>query len=165
MLGPAPAVLVTGMSGVGKSTVLAELARRGHETVDTDLAGWTIEVRDAAGDVVDHVWDASRVTALLAAPRRGPVFLGGCVSNQGLWYPHFAAVVLLSVDRDTMLRRVMMRENPYGRSASDRRRILSDLAEAEPLLRASATCELDGTLPVAVLADRLEAVAVGTDVP
>jgi dephospho-CoA kinase len=30
------AVLVTGMSGVGKSTALAELARFGFTTVDTD---------------------------------------------------------------------------------------------------------------------------------
>lgn len=47
----------------------------------------------------------------------------------------------------------------------ERRRILADLAEMEPLLRASATWELDGTLPVTVLADRLEAVAAGTSAP
>jgi predicted ATPase len=34
-------VLVTGMSGVGKSSALAALARRGFELVDTDEPGWT----------------------------------------------------------------------------------------------------------------------------
>jgi predicted ATPase len=29
-------ILITGMSGTGKSTLLAELGRRGHRTVDTD---------------------------------------------------------------------------------------------------------------------------------
>jgi dephospho-CoA kinase len=29
-------ILVTGMSGTGKSTALAALARRGHRVVDTD---------------------------------------------------------------------------------------------------------------------------------
>src|SRR5699024_7165199 len=35
-------VLVTGMSGTGKSTVLGELERRGHVVVDTDYGGWTL---------------------------------------------------------------------------------------------------------------------------
>ena len=34
-------ILVTGMSGTGKSTLLAELRRRGYRTVDTDYEGWT----------------------------------------------------------------------------------------------------------------------------
>ena len=33
-------VLVTGMSGTGKSSVLAELSRRGYRVVDTDDPGW-----------------------------------------------------------------------------------------------------------------------------
>ena len=33
-------VLLMGMSGVGKTTVLVELRRRGHMTVDTDYDGW-----------------------------------------------------------------------------------------------------------------------------
>jgi adenylate kinase family enzyme len=33
-------VLVTGRSGTGKSTALAELARRGHRVVDTDYGDW-----------------------------------------------------------------------------------------------------------------------------
>ena len=35
-------VLVTGMSGAGKTTVLDELRRRGHMTVDTDYDGWEL---------------------------------------------------------------------------------------------------------------------------
>jgi dephospho-CoA kinase len=34
-------VLVTGMSGTGKSSVLVELARRGYRVVDTDEPGWS----------------------------------------------------------------------------------------------------------------------------
>ncbi|WP_223841206.1 MULTISPECIES: hypothetical protein [unclassified Candidatus Sulfotelmatobacter] len=37
-----PRILITGMSGAGKSTVLAELARRGRITVDTDFDGWEL---------------------------------------------------------------------------------------------------------------------------
>ncbi|WP_205783831.1 hypothetical protein [Microbacterium sp. 10M-3C3] len=52
-------VLITGMSGAGTSTLLAELAARGHRTVDTDLDGWT----DGDGGPGDE----PRMTALLAA--------------------------------------------------------------------------------------------------
>ena len=42
--GAVSAVLVTGMSATGKSSVLAELARRGHRVVDTDYGEWIEEV-------------------------------------------------------------------------------------------------------------------------
>jgi predicted ATPase len=49
-------VLLTGMSGAGKSTVLAELAGRGHQVVDTDYGGWTVEVPDSEGPGIDRRW-------------------------------------------------------------------------------------------------------------
>ena len=33
-------ILITGMSGNGKTSVLDELARRGYCTVETDVGGW-----------------------------------------------------------------------------------------------------------------------------
>jgi dephospho-CoA kinase len=42
-------ILVTGMSGAGKSTALAQLARRGHLVVDTDEGDWTRDVPHAEG--------------------------------------------------------------------------------------------------------------------
>jgi dephospho-CoA kinase len=54
------AVLVTGMSGTGKSTALAALRARGFETVDTDEPGRTA----GAANVV-----ISRTTG--SAARRG----------------------------------------------------------------------------------------------
>ncbi|WP_305783387.1 AAA family ATPase [Symbioplanes lichenis] len=50
-------VLLTGMSGTGKTTLLNELARRGHTTIDTDYGGWVLPNGD---------WDEPRMTALLA---------------------------------------------------------------------------------------------------
>jgi len=44
-----PRVLITGMSGTGKSSALAELARRGHSVVDTDEEGWIIELETPEG--------------------------------------------------------------------------------------------------------------------
>ena len=41
------AILVTGMSGTGTSTALAEPARRGFRVVDTDSGGYGVEVWSA----------------------------------------------------------------------------------------------------------------------
>ena len=54
-------ILVTGMSGTGKSSALLQLARRGFGIVDTDEPGWTVE--DAEGG---RWWDEQRIAQLLA---------------------------------------------------------------------------------------------------
>lgn len=79
------AVLVTGMSGVGKSGALAELRKRGFEAVDTDEPGWTEWSDEEDG----YVWREDRIAELLAREREGPLFVSGTVSNQGHFYPRF----------------------------------------------------------------------------
>jgi predicted ATPase len=48
-------VLITGMSGTGKSSVPAKLARRGHRVVDADH-GYAVEVASADGGT-EQRWD------------------------------------------------------------------------------------------------------------
>lgn len=132
------------MSGTGKSTVLAELARRGHRTVDTDHDGWTRP---------DGLWDAPRMAALLRATP--DVVVSGTVDNQGAF--GFEHVVLLSAPLDVLLARVAARTgNPYGRTAAQRAEIAGYLRTVEPLLRRAATAELDARRPVADLADDVQ---------
>lgn len=153
------AVLVTGMSGSGKSTTLAELARRGHRVVDTDDDGWSEDVR-TPGDGIERLWREDRIEALLSEARAGVLFVSGCVANQGLFYPRFAAVVLLSVPEPELLERVASRTtNDFGKTGAELARIRADLHEVEPLLRKGATAEIDTRAPVAEVADRLEAIA------
>jgi shikimate kinase len=133
------------MSGTGKSTVLAELARLGYETVETDVEPWS-EWSDEAGG---YVWNEARVAELLDRERATTLFVSGTVSNQGRFYDRFDAVVLLSAPPEVLLERIGSRTtNPFGKSEEERERILADLAEAEPLLRATSTHELDATQPV-----------------
>jgi dephospho-CoA kinase len=153
-------VLVTGMSGTGKSTALGELARRGHAVVDTDHGGFTEDVPANDGSGSERLWRAERIAALLDAHRHGTLFVSGCVANQGRFYPRFDAVVLLSAPAGVMLERIATRDtNRYGRKESEREAILADLAEVEPLLRASATAEIDTRAPLADVADALERIA------
>src|SRR5579885_3010060 len=110
-------VLVTGMSGVGKSTVLAALASRGLRVVDTDDAGWCVWSDEEYG----WIWDEERIAMLLDTAGDVPLFVSGCVSNQGVFYDRFDAVVLLSVPLEVALDRIASRStNDYGKSAGDR---------------------------------------------
>lgn len=75
------AVLLTGMSGAGKSATLLELARRGVRVVDTDADEWNEWVQAADGP--DWVWRLDRLHALLDEVGSAPLVLAGCRSNQG----------------------------------------------------------------------------------
>jgi len=126
------------MSGTGKSTVLAELERRGHRVVDTDGGGWI----DESGP--EPLWREERIAALLDEDSDGALFVAGCVANQGRFYPRFDAVVLLSAPADVILDRVAARvTNDFGKSDAARKKILEDLSSVEPLLRAGASAEID----------------------
>jgi dephospho-CoA kinase len=150
--------LVTGMSGTGKSTVLAELARRGIRTVDTDYGDWSCEVPDPDGPGLMQLWREDAMTRLLDGPGTEALVVSGTVSNQGRFYDRFDAVVLLSAPIDVLLERLRTREgNAFGKDPAERERILRDVDEVQPLLRATSTCELDATLGVAALADAIEA--------
>jgi predicted ATPase len=105
-------VLITGMSGTGKSTALAELARRGHRVVDANLSAWSIEVASPAGSGSRQLWREDAMDALLAQHVTGWLFVAGCASNQASFYDRFDAVELLSVPREVMLQRIATRTPP-----------------------------------------------------
>lgn len=138
-------ILITGMSGAGKSTVLDELARRGVATVDTDYGDYTID---------DRLWDVEAMDALLAS--HGDLVVSGTVENQGDFYDRFTAVVLLSAPLEVLLERVRSRtSNAYGSTREQQDDIRRYAAHVEPLLRRGATLELDSRRPVAELADEI----------
>ena len=147
------------MSGTGKSTALAELARRGFSVAETDVAPWSEWSEQAGG----YVWNEQVVSELLDREHETTLYVAGTVSNQGLFYPRFDAVVLLSVPVDVLLSRIELRTtNVFGKSIEERERIVSDIDDVEPLLRASCTHEIDATQPVAAVVAEL--IAIGEDV-
>lgn len=154
-----PKVLVTGMSGTGKSTALRMLAQRGHRAVDTDTDEWSHWVTSPDGSP-DWVWREDAITRLLSTHERGSLFVSGCKTNQGRFYPQFDHIVLLSAPAHVLLTRISARDNnPYGKRPEERALILRHLAEVEPRLRATATAEIDATAPVSQVVRQLEALA------
>ena len=147
------------MSGTGKSTVLRVLASRGHQVVDTDTDEWSHWVSLADGSA-DGVWREDAMAVLLSRYEGGTLFVAGCKTNQGKFYPLFEHIVLLSAPLEVLLARIARRTaNPYGKSSAERAEVLRNLAGVEPLLRARATMEIDATAPISVVARRLEALA------
>lgn len=152
-------VLVTGMSGTGKSSALEVLASHGHRVVDADAEAWSVWTQDADGED-DFVWREDVMTRVLETHRDGHLFVAGCATNQGRFYPRFDHVVLLSAPADVLLERVTRRtNNPYGKRPEERALILRYLREVEPLLRKTSTEELDATAPLAEIVCQLEAIA------
>jgi shikimate kinase len=144
--------LVTGMSGAGKSTLLDEMSRRGYVVIDTDYDGWTL---------ADGTWDEPRMAALLA--EQAEVVVSGTVENQVRFYDRFDHIVLLSAPLGVLLGRVAKRSNnPYGKAPEHQAAIERYVTEVEPLLRRSATVELDGQRPIEELADTVEQLLNGT---
>ena len=151
-------VLVTGMSGAGKSTVIAALASLGHKAVDADADEYS-EWVDVTGDAEtpgspvepsrDWVWREGRVQSLLSTEDADVLFLAGCAANMGKFLPQFDHVILLSAPADVLVERLGARtNNPYGKQPDQVARVLDLLETVEPLLRRAAGHEIKTNAPL-----------------
>jgi dephospho-CoA kinase len=125
--GPVKRVLVTGMSGTGKSSVVRELAARGFKAVDTD-DGWSEPLPDGR-----QRWHEHAIEALLATEDSDVLFVAGCEENQARFHARFDHIVLLSAPMQTLLGRLAARTtNSYGKAPGELNRIRSDVETVEP---------------------------------
>ena len=131
-------ILLTGMSAVGKSTVVALLRERGYAAVDTD-EHLTTESIGLPGEVL---WLEDRVREVLEGPEE-VLFLAGCASNQGSFHEDFDDIVLLSAPPAVLAQRLATRTtNPFGKTSEQATQVLADQREVEPLLRRVADHEI-----------------------
>jgi broad-specificity NMP kinase len=149
-------ILLTGMSGVGKSTVISQLTAHGYKAVDLDDPAWSQWVDSADGDGPtalrpgkDWVWREDRVRSLLETQGRHVLFVSGCAPNQGKFSDRFDAIILLSAPAAVMVHRLTHREGDgYGKSPDEVARSLEFKETIEPRLRSTASLEVDTSAPL-----------------
>lgn len=137
-------VFITGVSGVGKTTVTQELARRGFTAYDTDeIPGLArLELR-ATGEPVDwptgqidwgkYAWNIIPEVLEEILSQEENIFLSGVCGNQDLFYNKFGKLIVLTVDPETHLHR--MRSRPYRGSNDDEINIQQRVAKYEVMLQ------------------------------
>ena len=145
-------ILITGMSGTGKSSVIIALRQQGYKAVDFDSYDWSHHRADG-----EWVWQDNKVRDLLEnRDNDTPLFVSGCAINQGQFYPLVDKVVLLFAPVDVIVKRVKNRTtNDFGKDPDELAAILSDIEEIEPLLRKGADIEIDTSAPLDVVVSQL----------
>lgn len=139
-------VLLTGMSGTGKSSVVRALTARGYKAIDVE-DGWCEPLPDGR-----QRWREDAIEQLLDSEDAQVLFVAGCEENQVRFHPRFDLIVLLSAPAEVLLGRLASRtSNPFGKSPGELDRVLDDLRAVEPLLRKAADHEIATTKPLSVV--------------
>jgi dephospho-CoA kinase len=120
-------VLLTGMSGTGKSTVIRELAGLGYKAIDLDEPGWSELVNasdhpglSASPDGQEWLWREQCIQDVLSVEDADVLFLSGCAPNQVKFYSQFDHIVLLSAPVPLMIERLATRTtNPTGNNPTN----------------------------------------------
>jgi broad-specificity NMP kinase len=142
-------VLITGMSGTGKSSLVLELRSRGYTAYDADDDGFSEPRTEGRWG-----WRAAQVAELLADRQDQLLFFAGCSEEQAEL--PFTCRILLTAPEPVLVERLRLRTNStYGKGEDELAQVLADRAEIEPLLRRSADLVLSTTEPPAIVVDRL----------
>ncbi|MEP9380739.1 AAA family ATPase [Nocardioides cheoyonin] len=151
--------LVEGVSGTGKTSVCNELTRRGHHAIngDRELAYQgdpeTGEPTDGASHE-HHIWDVSRVRALIADRSDDVTFFCGGSRNFSNFLDLFDEVFVLDVDLDTLLHRLDHRPPDEWGSKQSERELIIRLHRTKEDIPGNGVV-IDATRPLAAVVDAI----------
>ena len=166
------AVLITGCSGAGKSTIAAVLARRGLASIDADDDPSLARFVDSAGAVVveepaapdlawlarhSWAWNPARVDELIRASAPATLYVCGGADNELELADRFTHVFWLEIDEPTMLVRLDARRDyhDWGRIGDTREYLRRRLPEIQDRLRAFGAIPIDARQPLDQVVDAI----------
>lgn len=165
------AVLITGCSAAGKSTLAAVLARRGLASLDSDADPTLARSVDAAGNVVEEPaapdsawlaahswkWDPDRLDEIIRAAGPATLYICGGAANELELADRFVRLFFLEIDEATMLARLDApdRDNDWGRIGDTREYLRRFLPDYQDRLRAGGAIPVDATQPLDQVADAI----------
>jgi dephospho-CoA kinase len=163
------------MSATGKSTLVREPAALGYRAVDADtseFSEWTDASRfaDLPGTSVepgkDWAWREDRIAELLSREDGDILFLADCAPNMGTFLPYFDYVGLLVASDELIIQRLKSRTgDAYGKQPAEVARVLYLRQSVEPLLRRSASHEIDTSAPIEDVLASLQRLAASLTKP
>src|SRR5579875_873814 len=157
------AILITGCSGAGKSTIATVLTRRGLAVIDSDNDPLLARMVDAAGNVVEEPaepdlawlsrhnwsWDPNRLDAVISAAAPATLYICGGAANELELADRFTQIFLLEIDEPTMLARIDARaDNDWGRVGDTREHLCRFLPGYQARLRACGAIPIDARQPL-----------------
>ncbi len=151
--------LIEGVSCSGKTTVCHELRARGYHTIngDTDLA---YQGDPATGEPVEghahehHIWNVGKVRTLAADSSQDQTFFCGGSRNFHHFLDVFDRVFVLTLDLDTLNRRLAARPAGEWGSKADEQRLVRRLHATGEDLPPNAIA-IDATAPVGRVVDAI----------
>jgi gluconate kinase len=166
------AVLITGCSGAGKTTIAAVLARRGLAVIDADDDPVLARFVDAAGAVVEEepaepdldwlsrhswAWDPTRLDELIAAAAPATLYVCGGAANELELADRFTHVFLLEIDEPTMLARLDARRDyhDWGHIGDTREHLRRFLPGYQDRLRTFGAIPIDARQPLDHMVDAI----------
>jgi adenylate kinase family enzyme len=165
------AVQITGISGAGKSTIAAVLARRGLAAIDADDDPLLARSVDPAGNMVEDTaapdfawlaqhsweWNPARLDELVRAAAPATLYVCGGADNELELADRFTHVFLLEIDEPTMLARLdaPSRDNDWGRIGDTREYLRRRLPELQDRLRAFGAIPIDARQPLDQVVDAI----------
>jgi hypothetical protein len=165
------AVLITGMSGAGKSTIAEALARRGLASLDADDDPLLARSVDSDGNVVEDpsvpdfawlsrhswAWDPARLDVLIRTAAPATMYVCGGAANELELADRFTQMFLLEMDEPTMLARLdaPSRDNEWGRIGDTREHLRRRLPGHQDRLRAFGAIPIDARQPLDQVVDAI----------
>jgi hypothetical protein len=171
MIDAMSAVLITGMSGAGKSAIASVLARRGLAAIDSDNDPWLARSVDLDGNVAEDsptpdfawlarhswAWNPARLDELIRAAGPATLYVCGGADNELELADRFTQVFLLELDEPTMLARLdgPSRDNDWGRIGDTREYLRRKLPKVQDRLRAFGAIPIDARQPLDHVVDAI----------